>query len=128
MVADASPCPCVAGSLSTDEEQALEDAARLFRALGDRTRLAILRQLYAQDGICACDFQCCGLTQPTISHHLKVLRDAGLVSTKKCGLWVHYSLNVERLAILRAFPLPPRIGSEWGQGSSEHVRTEQSSN
>ncbi len=103
MVADASPCPNVAGSLTTDEERALEDAARLFRALGDPARLAILRQLHERDGICACEFQCCGLTQPTMSHHLKVLRDAGLVSTRKCGLWVHYSLNLNRLATLRAF-------------------------
>ncbi len=107
MVAEAAPCGSVAGNLSTDEEQALEDAARLFRALGDRTRLAILRQLHEQDGVCACDFRCCGLTQPTMSHHLKVLRDVGLVSTQKCGLWIHYSLNLDKLATLRALLPPP---------------------
>jgi len=101
MVAETPRCHSVPECPPTDEEQALEIAASLFRALGDRTRLAILRQLRERDGLCACDFQCCGLTQPTISHHLKVLRDAGLVRAEKCGLWVHYTLNVDRLAALR---------------------------
>ena len=87
-----------------DEKRSeLAEAASLFRALGDRARLAILWQLRERNGICACDFQCCGLAQPTMSHHLKILRDAGLVKAEKCGLWIHYSLNEERLAALRAF-------------------------
>lgn len=82
----------------------LENAARLFRALGDETRLAIIRQLHAQSEVCACDFlACCDLAQPTVSHHLKVLREAGLISGEKRGLWVHYRLNPEVLARLRAW-------------------------
>ncbi len=74
------------------------EAARLFRALADETRLAILRQLRDEGEVCACDFHaCCTLAQPTVSHHLKVLREAGLVTAEKRGLWVHYQLNKESI-------------------------------
>jgi ArsR family transcriptional regulator len=80
----------------------LEEAAQLFKALADETRLAILKQLREQREVCACDFlACCELAQPTVSHHLKVLREAGLVNAEKRGLWVYYSLNEEKLAALR---------------------------
>ena len=80
----------------------LEEAARLFRALADETRLSILWQLREQGEVCACDFRaCCRLAQPTVSHHLKVLRRAGLVRAEKRGLWVHYTLNTDRLDGLR---------------------------
>ena len=76
----------------------LEDAARLFKALADETRLAILKQLQEQGELCACHFlACCTRAQPTVSHHLKVLREAGLVNAEKRGLWIYYSLNNERL-------------------------------
>ncbi|MCL4534987.1 MAG: metalloregulator ArsR/SmtB family transcription factor [Bacteroidetes bacterium] len=81
----------------------LEEAARLFRALADETRLAILRQLRERGEVCACEFlACCELAQPTVSHHLKVLRDAGLVNAVKRGLWVHYTLNTAKLDALRS--------------------------
>lgn len=84
--------------------QGLEEAARLFKALGDETRLAILRQLQEQGEVCACNFlACCELAQPTVSHHLKVLREAGLVKTEKRGLWVYYTLNQEKLSEARAW-------------------------
>lgn len=80
-----------------------EGAARLFHALADETRLAILKQLRDQGEVCACDFRaCCDLAQPTISHHLKVLRQAGLVTGEKRGLWVHYRLNEAALAQARS--------------------------
>ena len=83
---------------------ATEEAARLFKALADETRLAILRQLRDEREVCACDFQaCCTLAQPTVSHHLKVLREAGLVTSEKRGLWVHYRLNEQVMERLRAF-------------------------
>ena len=68
---------------------------KLLAALADATRLQIVTMLAAQDEpLCVCDivthFE---LGQPTISHHLKVLRDAGLVTWEKRGLWVYYSLN-----------------------------------
>ena len=80
------------------------EAARLFHALADETRLAILRQLREEGEVCACDFQaCCTLAQPTVSHHLKVLREAGLVTTEKRGLWVHYRLDERAVERLRAY-------------------------
>ena len=80
----------------------LEETAVLFRALADETRLAILRQLREQGEACACDFlACCRLAQPTVSHHLQILRRAGLVKADKRGLWVYYTLNEEKLASLR---------------------------
>jgi ArsR family transcriptional regulator len=79
-----------------------EEAARLFRVLADETRLAILRQLRDEGEVCACDFRaCCRLAQPTVSHHLRILREAGLVATEKRGLWVHYRLNESALERLR---------------------------
>lgn len=81
----------------------LDRAARQFRALADETRLAILKQLRECDEVCACDFvACCALAQPTVSHHLKVLREAGLVETEKRGQWVYYRLNKPALDALRA--------------------------
>ncbi len=81
----------------------MEEAALLFKALADETRLAILRQLREEGEVCACDFQaCCDLAQPTVSHHLKVLREAGLINSEKRGLWVYYTLDPEKVASLRA--------------------------
>ena len=82
----------------------LIDAAQLFRAVGDPTRLAILRQLRSQEEVCACDFvACCDVAQPTVSHHLKVLREAGLVSADKRGIWMYYRLNASALDRLRRY-------------------------
>jgi ArsR family transcriptional regulator len=65
----------------------------LLAALADPTRLEILRQLAASNQVCACDFtDCCGVSQPTISHHLKVLRDAGAVTSERRGSWVYYRI------------------------------------
>ena len=94
-------------SCSTDcstarRDQGLEEATRLLKALADETRLAIIQQLREQGEVCACDFQaCCNLAQPTVSHHLKVLREAGFVHAEKRGLWVHYTLNEELFQIVR---------------------------
>ena len=66
----------------------------LLAALADATRLEIVRQLGACDQACACDFVgCCDVSQPTISHHLKVLREAGIVVTEKRGTNIWYALD-----------------------------------
>lgn len=81
----------------------LEEATKLFKALADETRLAILRQLRERGEVCACDFQaCCAVAQPTVSHHLKVLREAGLVTGEKHGLEVRYRLNPAMIERVRA--------------------------
>ncbi|MHB0859621.1 MAG: ArsR/SmtB family transcription factor [Anaerolineae bacterium] len=100
---------CQKGTCSSDREldtellyRDLEENATLFRALADETRLAILRQLREQGEVCACEFlACCRLAQPTVSHHLAVLRRAGLVKASKRGLWVYYTLDEEKLGALK---------------------------
>lgn len=68
--------------------------ARLLHGAADPTRLAILRQLAGANEICACDFiACCDVAQPTVSHHLKVLRETGWVTSERRGTWVWYRLN-----------------------------------
>ena len=67
---------------------------QLLSALADPVRLSFVRQLADNDGICACDFsECCDVSQPTISHHLKVLRDAGIVTSERQGTNIVYSLS-----------------------------------
>ncbi len=74
----------------------------LLQAAADPTRLAILRQLSAEGEICACDFTaCCEVSQPTVSHHLKVLRDAGWVAGERRGTWIWYSLRPEAVGRFR---------------------------
>jgi len=96
---------CSAAEGATEElYPGLGEAARMFQALADETRLAILRQLMEQGEVCACDFRaCCLLAQPTVSHHLKVLREAGLVKAQKRGLWVFYTIDRERVEGLKAW-------------------------
>jgi ArsR family transcriptional regulator len=66
---------------------------RMLAALADPVRLSFVRQLVANEGVCACDFsECCTVSQPTISHHLKVLRDAGVVTSERQGTNVVYRL------------------------------------
>ncbi len=62
-------------------------------ALADPVRLSFVRQLASCDTVCACDFsECCTVSQPTISHHLRVLRDAGVVVSERRGTNIVYSL------------------------------------
>jgi ArsR family transcriptional regulator, arsenate/arsenite/antimonite-responsive transcriptional repressor len=74
-----------------------------FRALGDPTRLEIFRLLAAQEApVCACDVvDRFGLSQPTISHHLRILREAGLVTVAKRGVWAWYAPHPRALLWLR---------------------------
>jgi ArsR family transcriptional regulator len=78
--------------------------AKGFAALSDPVRLRVLSMLAAaEEGeVCVCDFVGpLGKSQPTISHHLKILSEAGLVQGERRGKWVWYSLNRDRLAELR---------------------------
>ena len=71
----------------------LDPEVRLLAALADTTRLAIVRQLAADSETCACDFTaCCDVRQPTVSHHLRVLRDAGFVVQERRGTSIFYRL------------------------------------
>jgi ArsR family transcriptional regulator len=66
---------------------------QLLAALADKTRMEIMRELAGSPEVCACNFtSCCTVAQPTISHHLKVLRDAGAVTSERRGNWVFYRI------------------------------------
>lgn len=96
-------CPSVLVAPLDDSEAA--ELSKSFTAIADPVRLRLLSILAAApDGeVCVCDFvQPLGKSQPTISHHLKILSEAGLVSGDRRGKWVWYSLNRDRLAGLRA--------------------------
>jgi len=75
-------------------KRAIDPDVRLLHAIADPTRLAIVRQLSADGATCACAFNaCCNVAQPTVSHHLKVLREAGWVDTERRGTWIWYTLR-----------------------------------
>jgi ArsR family transcriptional regulator len=89
------------------------DDAGLFKALADPHRLTILATLArADDEVCVCDFtSALPLNQPTVSHHLKILRDAALVICERRGTWVYYRLAPdanERLGTALRSVLPER--------------------
>ncbi|MFJ9351211.1 ArsR/SmtB family transcription factor [Streptomyces sp. NPDC101237] len=92
-----------------DEEQAV-DLARVFKALGDPVRLRLLSMIASRAGgeVCVCDLTpAFDLSQPTISHHLKLLKQTGLIDSERRGTWVYYRLlpqTTDRLAALLTRP------------------------
>jgi len=84
------------------DESSAERLARWFSVLADPTRLRLFSMIATAGEACAaCDLaEPLGVSQPTVSHHLKVLRDAGLVDSEKRGRWVYYQAAPERLEIL----------------------------
>src|SRR5881394_633715 len=78
-----------------------EEMASRFRALADPTRVAIVNRLAQASETCVCDLTAAfDLSQPTISHHLKVLRDAGLVESTRRGTWAYYRVVPGTLAAM----------------------------
>ncbi|AEY90299.1 ArsR-family transcriptional regulator [Streptomyces hygroscopicus subsp. jinggangensis 5008] len=110
---------CCPGLLTAplDEDQAVE-LATVFKALGDPVRLRLLSMIASRPGgeVCVCDLTpAFDLSQPTISHHLKLLRQAGLIDCERRGTWVYYWLvpeTTDRLAGIltrpAGEPLPER--------------------
>ena len=103
--ADCCSSPVAPADLPIAERDRL---VAVMRALGDATRLDVFRLIAAQAApICVCDivnrFE---LRQPTISHHLKVLREAGLVTVSRRGVWAYYAVDPAGLEVLRR-------SSEW---------------
>jgi ArsR family transcriptional regulator len=104
MIESSTPIACcqplAAPSLSEEE---LESTAALFKALADPARVKIVNVLARTDGpVCACEFEpALGLAQPTVSHHLKKLTEAGLLDREQRGKWAYFSLArdaVDKLA------------------------------
>jgi ArsR family transcriptional regulator, arsenate/arsenite/antimonite-responsive transcriptional repressor len=81
-----------------------EDEAALLKAIADPYRLRMLATLArAQDEVCVCDFtDAFPLNQPTVSHHLRILREASLVTCERRGTWVYYRLAVDALDLIEA--------------------------
>ena len=102
--ADAADCCSLAAApLGADEAERL---ASKLKALSDPTRLRLLSHIAAQgcDAVCACDLiDVLDISQPTISHHLKKLVEAGLLTREQRGKWAHYTAVREAFAELRTF-------------------------
>lgn len=98
--------PLLAGKLTMAEAA---DLALIFRVLAEPARLQILSLIAAQPKaeVCACELvETLGLTQPTVSHHLKVMYGAGLLHKERRGTWIYYSIVQEQLASLRRVIAP----------------------
>ena len=108
MLDDQTVC-CTPLSVAPLDRAHAEQLARLLKAVADPTRLQLL-SLVAQAPdrkSCVCDLtEPLGLTQPTVSHHLKVLVDAGLLTRERRGPWAYYSLVTERFDDLRTLLSP----------------------
>ena len=96
--------PCCAPLVreAADPETATQ-LARSFKALGDATRVRLLSIVAAHEGgeACVCDLtEPVGLSQPTVSHHLKILVDAGLLAREQRGKWAYYALSPDARAAL----------------------------
>ena len=87
----------------TDMKRNADPDVQLLQAAADPVRLSILRQLSADGPTCACDFSdCCDIKQSTVSHHLKVLREAGWIEGERRGTWIWYSIRPDAVAHLGA--------------------------
>jgi ArsR family transcriptional regulator len=92
---------CTTDAPLLSEPEAEELAAR-FKALADPTRVALVNRLSSAEEVCVCDLnEAFDLSQPTISHHLRILREAGLVEASRRGTWAYYRLVPEAVGALR---------------------------
>ncbi|WP_432135098.1 MULTISPECIES: ArsR/SmtB family transcription factor [unclassified Streptomyces] len=93
-------CPPLTERPFTGEEA--ERTARMFKALGDPVRLRLFSSVAsAPDGeACVCDISDVGVSQPTVSHHLKKLREAGLLTSERRGTWVYYRVEPSVVAAM----------------------------
>ncbi|GAA1720560.1 metalloregulator ArsR/SmtB family transcription factor [Fodinicola feengrottensis] len=100
--------PLITAPLAPDDAI---DLAKAFKALGDPVRLRLLSLITSAGGeSCVCDLtEAFDLTGPTISHHLKVLREAGLVDCQRRGTWVYYWPIQEKLAQLSGLIATPGL-------------------
>jgi ArsR family transcriptional regulator len=81
----------------------VKNLANFFKALGDETRLSIVKLLIGRE-LCVCDIiDAFDMSQPAISHHLKILKYAGIVNDTRDGKWIYYSLNPQALAMIEQF-------------------------
>ena len=94
---------CPAGLAEPLDRESAESAAKILKAVADPARLQLIALLQSapNGSSCVCDLTApLGLSQPTISHHLKVLADVGIVSRERRGTWAWYSIVPERMAAI----------------------------
>lgn len=95
-----------------DEERAA-GMAKMFKALGDPIRLRLLSMIASETGdgeLCVCDLTSpFDLSAPTISYHLKILREAQLVTSERRGTWVYYSVRRDNLGLLSSLLAVPSV-------------------
>jgi ArsR family transcriptional regulator len=98
------------GGETLDDDQA-DGTAAIFKALADPARVKIVNLLARSDEpVCACEFNpVLGLTQATVSHHLKKLTDAGLLEREQRGKWAYFSLNPEAVSMLEGLVRIPEV-------------------
>lgn len=95
-------CSCTSGHDAPAIDRA--DDAALFKALGDERRLKMIDVIAANPGICACSLlERFDMSQSTLSHHMKLLTEARLVSCERQGKWMHYSVAAEGFGRIRAY-------------------------
>jgi ArsR family transcriptional regulator len=96
------PAICCGPEAQPLTEPESEELAARFKALADPTRVAIVNCLSTAEEVCVCNLTATfDLSQPTISHHLKILREAGLVEFTRRGTWAYYRLIPEAIDALR---------------------------
>ncbi len=87
--------PLAVGALTAEQAASI---APLFKALGDPVRLRLISMIASRPEVCVCDLSgAFDVSGPTISHHLRVLREAGLVDCERRGTWIHYRIRPEAL-------------------------------
>lgn len=98
---DVVPCCPPITSAELPEEDAVRMAG-MFKALSDPVRLRLFSRVASHPSgeACVCDIQDVGVSQPTVSHHLKKLREAGLLTSERRGTWVYYRVAPEVLAAM----------------------------
>lgn len=88
---------CTPGAEAPLTDAVAADLARTYAALADPVRLKLLSLIAASGEVCSCDLQApLGKSQPTVSHHTKILAEAGLITGDKRGRWVHWSIAPAR--------------------------------
>jgi ArsR family transcriptional regulator, arsenate/arsenite/antimonite-responsive transcriptional repressor len=107
VVAELRDAECCSVLVSPIDDAVADDLARAFAALADPVRLRLFNLIASSGTACSCDLiEPVGKSQPTVSHHTKVLADAGLITGEKAGRWVNWSVVPERVAQLRTALTP----------------------
>ena len=103
---------CCGPDVPAMDPDAAEDLAAVFKALADPTRVGIVSRLASGEACCVCDLTSAfDVSQPTVSHHLRILRDAGLVDSERHGTYAYYRLRPSAIEKLHAVFQPVSGGS-----------------